>query len=193
MGANSTALPLSYFVLGRTVSETTARVTDPVDLPRRAHIWISGAKLQVAVPRPIVYTIEDGDEGDMGAYINAAAPLMSHELVEVLQGAGVDNLELHEALIREEVSGREYCDYWAVNIVGLIAAADKSKSLATSLEGLGTWIHKLVLDEQATRGVLLFRLREGPSKILVHRSIKDAIEAKRLPLLQFVAAEDFSG
>lgn len=188
------AAPASgYFILGRTVSDTTAIVTDPVDLPRRAHIWISGAKLPVAVPRPIVYTIEEGDEGEMGAYINAAAPLMSRALVETLQQAGVDNLELHEALIREEVGGREYRDYWAVNVVGLIAAADKARSSTSSLEGLGTWVHKLVLDEQATRGALLFRLREGPSKIVVHRSVKDAIQAEGLPLLQFIAAEDFSG
>lgn len=182
-----------YFILGRTVSKTTARVSDPVGLPRRASLWISGARVPVPVPSPITYVIEEADEGEMGAYFNNSVPLMSRALVDTLRSAGVDNLELHEAVIREQASGREYHDYWSVNVVGLVAAADTSRSVTSSLEGLGTWVHKLVIDGQAVRGALLFRLREGPSKIVVHRSIKEAIEAENLPLLQFTPAEDFSG
>jgi hypothetical protein len=182
-----------YFILGREISKATARVSDPVGLPRRASLWISGARLEVAVPIPVVYKIEEGDEGEMGAYFNTAAPLMSRELVDTLQGAGVDNLETYDAVIREESSGREYREYRAANVIGLIAMADASRSSTESLEGLGTWVHKLVVDERTTRGALLFRLREGPSKIVVHRSIKEAIEAKNLPLLQFMAVEQFVG
>jgi len=120
-------------------------------------------------------------------------PLMSRALVETLRAAGVDNLELHEAVIREQTSGREYHDYWSVNVIGLVAAADTSRSSTSSLEGLGTWVHKLVIDLQAVRGALLFRLREGPSTIVVHRSIKEAIESQNLPLLEFMPAEEFRG
>jgi hypothetical protein len=127
----------------------------------------------------------------LGAYF--AVPLMSRALVDALRASGVDNLEIYDAVIREERSGREHRDYAAVNVIGLVAMADPSRSRTESLEGLGTWVHELVVDEGATGGALLVRMREGPSKIVVHRSIKEVIEAKKLPLLRFVAMEGFAG
>lgn len=183
----------NYFVMIAAVSDRTASVSDPDDLPRRAQVWITGALLPVEVPSPIEYLIEDDDEGEMGAFIETSAPLMSRDLLETLTLAGVDNLEVHEAVITEAATGREYHDYVAVNIVGLLAAGDRARTVTESIDGLGTWIHRFAMDESAARGALMFRLREGPSKVMVHRSVKEAIEARALPLIQFIPADEVSG
>jgi len=183
----------NYFVMLAAVNDRTASVSDPDDLPRRAQVWITGARLPVEVPRPIEYLIEDDDEGEMGAFIETSAPLMSRELLDALSAAGVDNLEVHDAIVTEAATGREYRDYCAVNIVGLLAAGDPTRTVSESIDGLGTWIHRFAMNETAARGALMFRLREGPSKVMVHRSVKEAIEALALPLIEFIAADDVSG
>lgn len=182
-----------YFVVSRILTPTTARISDPEKLPRRASNWISGETLPVPVPNPILFKIEEGDEGDLAAYHDACVPLMSIELVEVLQSNGVTNLDLHNAVIREVASGKEFHTHRAVNIVGRVSIADKSKSQASSIEGMGQWVHKMVPDASLAGGALLFRMEEGLSQIIVHQKIKDAIEARKLPLIQFYPLEEFSG
>ena len=182
-----------YYVLNSVVSETTARITNEPRLPPGSTLWIEGAPLSGAIAEPLVYEIEDGDEGAMGAFIRTAAPLMAKDLVETIQACGVDNLDLYAAIIRELATGREYHNYWAVNVVGVINGADPAQSVSTSLDGLGTWFERLVIDPNATRQALMFRLRGSLSKIIVHRRVKEAIEAGGFPLLQFISTDDFSG
>lgn len=182
-----------YFILGREIPERAARITDTPGLPRRARNWITGAQLAVPVPTPIRYVIEAEDEGELGAYYDTGAPLMSDELIETLRRCGVDNLELRDAVISEEVSGIEHHTHKAVNVVGMVAMADAGRSSISSIEGLANWVHKMVPNTDMARGALLFRLKEGPGRIVVHSSVKEAIEARKLPLLRFTALEDFTG
>ena len=177
----------NYYILSTVVSETTVRITNEPQLPSGSDLWIDGAPLESPIEEPLVYEIEDGDEGEMGAFIRTAAPLMSQDLVKTIQSCGVDNLDLYKAVIREVATGREYRNYVAVNIIGVISGADPAQSVSTSIDGLGTWFEHLVLDEQSTRGALVFRLRGSLSKVFVHRRVKEAIEAKTFPLLQFVS------
>ncbi len=182
-----------YYILRRNIIETTARITDPDNLPRRSRNWISGELLSAPVPKPLIFSIEAGDEGELGAYYNTGAPLMSNKLVEILQSCGVDNLELHDALIQEVVSGKQYHTHRAVNIVGKVAIADKSNSQTSSIEGLAHWVHKMVPDVAAAHGALVFRMAEGLSQIVINQKIKEAIEMHKLPMIYFTALEDFSG
>lgn len=129
----------------------------------------------------------------MGAFIRTVAPLMSNALVETLRGSGVDNFDTYQAVIRESATGKEYTDYSAVNVLGVIDAVDRAKSKSTSLDGLGTWFSNLVLDESLTRGVLMFRLRQSLSKVIVHQRVKEAIESKNLPLLLFRPVDGLVG
>jgi hypothetical protein len=180
-------------VLSSVVSETTVRITNEPRLPSGSTLWIDGAPLKGPIHEPLVYEIEAGDEGEMGAYIRTAAPLMSRDLVDTIQSCGVDNLEVYKAVLREKATGREYRNYVAVNVLGVVSGADPTQSVSTSIEGLGTWFDRLVVDENVTRGWLVFRLRGSLSKVIVHHRIKEAIEAKTFPLLQFISTDDFSG
>lgn len=182
----------AYFVMSVDITDTSARITSTSGLPRRARNWITGAALEVAVPTPVQFVIEAEDEGTLGAYYTTGAPLMSRELVDCLRSCGVDTLELHDAVITEEVSGTEHRTHLAVNVVGLIAMYGSAQK--SSLEGLSTWVHRgATIDPAAAQGALLFRLKESPSQVVLHRSVRDAIIALKLPLLRFTALEDFSG
>jgi hypothetical protein len=77
--------------------------------------------------------------------------------------------------------GLIYTNYKAVNILGLVAAADMSKSIATVHDGIpliDVDFDELVIDEKKTRGIKMFRLAESTNAILVHESLRDALIAK---------------
>jgi hypothetical protein len=74
-----------------------------------------------------------------------------------------------------------YTHYKAVNILGLVAAADMSKSVATVHDGIpliDVDFDELVIDEKKTNGIKMFRLAESTNAILVHESLRDALIAK---------------
>ncbi|MBI5017321.1 MAG: hypothetical protein HZB55_17780 [Deltaproteobacteria bacterium] len=129
------------------------------------------------------------------------APLMSDELIGALRDAGVDNLDTYEAVIREVRTGREYKNYKAVNIVGIISGADMTKSDYTdsglSDEASGDlWFDKLVLDETKLAGNLFFRLAENVAIVLASRRVVDVVRAAAIPggeYLEFAPPEDYSG
>jgi len=72
-------------------------------------------------------------------------------------------------------------DYKAVNILGLVAAADIGKSIATPCDGvplIDVDFDELVIDLARTRGIKMFRLAESTNAILVHESLRDALLKK---------------
>lgn len=72
-------------------------------------------------------------------------------------------------------------NYKAVNILGLVSAADMQKSVATIHDGIpliDVDFDELVIDEQKTKGIKLFRLAESTNAILIHESLRDALIEK---------------
>lgn len=102
--------------------------------------------------------------------------VMSPRLVEVLQAAGVDNIQTFPTHITNTETGdRLERDYVFVNIVGMVSCADIAKS-DTSPIGTSHYFHDLVIDESRTQGLLLFRLAESPFEVIVHENVATAIE-----------------
>lgn len=175
------------------LAEGLATVEAPFDLPLDLQVWITGAPLEDTPPEPLVFTVREGDEGALGAFIDGDIPLFSRELLDLLQETGVDNLEVHAARIEEEASGRAHEGHAAVNVIGRVAMGRPGASRTSSLAGLGQWVHELAVDPAAPRGALLFRLHESPANLVVHQRIRDAVVARGLPGLVFRPIESFSG
>lgn len=176
-----------YFVFTRTYGEQKcARISRGPELPFGSHNWRSGQRLAVEFSQPLVYEIDDDDEGKMiPFYRELSAPLMSTDLISALQAGGVNNLDLYDALIRETRTGKEHENYKAVNIVGLVHAADDaSETTSLGIGGdeslLSVWFNHLVISDDKARGLLLFRLAENVSLILIHKSVKDYLESSQL-------------
>ena len=68
----------------------------------------------------------------MSSFFRSCHPLFRDDLIEVLRACGVDDLELYPVAIADTDNGRVYTHYKAVNILGVIAAADKQKSKSDS-------------------------------------------------------------
>lgn len=130
-------------------------------------------------------------------YDDQAYPLMRRDLSDALSSAGVDNLQLFDAEIRDPSTGQIHRDYQAFNIIGVVRAADMNLS-ATMEHSESTIIDvdfdSLALTNPSELGHLkLFRLAESVNAILVHQSVRSEVEARRISGLEFLDPEDWSG
>ncbi len=132
----------------------------------------------------------------MPAYLRAAAPLFRDDFIQALRDAGVDNLISYRCAITDPDDGKVYTNYKAVNVIGLIAAADMDKSNATVYPNgpplIDADFDGLVVDESKTHGALLFRLAESNNAILVHESVKEHIESLGYVDVAFYKTEDIA-
>ena len=153
--------------------------------------WMRGARISVPLPLPFEFKLEPLGGGmgpHMPEYMDCKMPIFRNDLIEALQEAGVDNLELFDLTIVDPDNGQRYTDYKAVNIIGCIAAADMGKSEATVHPGgavADVDFDKLVIDESKPQGALMFRLAESVNVIMVHKKVKEHLEAKGFKGIQF--------
>lgn len=164
------------------------------ELPRGP--WKTGQRIDYPVEQPVRYELDPDYPGVMLPMYKANAPLFREDLLKALAEAGVDNLELFPAVLRDPKTGKEYDKYRAVNVVGLVAAADFGQSeVADGWEGglFDTLFETLVIDEVASGEMLLFRLAESVSAIVVHENVKRTVEAAEIPGMTFHPSGEWSG
>lgn len=158
-------------------------------------LWTLGERFENPPPEPVLVTIEPGDEGIMLDFWDVAISLITKNLANVLTQAGVSNIDFYQAEIREARKGKVHDNYLAFNLIGTVAAADLSKSKFQAPDGslISVDFDSLVIDEVKVRGALMFRLAESLNGIVVHESVKNAIEASGIDTLTFIPPEEWVG
>lgn len=172
-----------------------ALISDAPDLPSAP--WVDGHPIYEDVPNPLVYTLNPDYPGYLQPlYYEESIPLIRDDLLEALQEAGVGNLELFPAVIRDEVKNIEHKNYKAFNILGVISCADMDRSKLTgtsSSKMVDVDFNRLYIDKSKTGGALLFRFAEAVTAIIVYRSVKKIIEAKNIEGMTFYKPWEWSG
>jgi len=111
---------------------------------------------------------------------SATPPLMRNDLLAALQEAGVDNLELFQARVRNPVSNREYNNFSAFNIVG-IADFDWARDLR----------RKINLREYRIKippFLIFYLFDDGP--IVVHDTVRIAIKKAKIESVEFIPTDE---
>jgi hypothetical protein len=184
----------SYYVLGCEGIHPASTLRERPRLPRGP--WMSGHEIRYDVPTPLVYGLDPDYPGDLLPFYKSAAPLMHEKLIDVITRAGADNLQLFDAVLDDPQRSIRHSDYKAVNVIGLVAIADLSKSetMGTSdSEKIDVDFHRLVIREQIPGEYLIFRMAESVNAIVVHERIKQRIEAVSIPGMTFYASGEWSG
>lgn len=179
-----------YFLLDIPLTSESAVVLDSPDLDEPFDdCWDEGIKLEEGVPEPLVYTFKPGH---IHSYYDATYPIMSDELLNALTRYGVNNIDVYESIIHQQGSDVPITNFKTVNVIGLVSALDEDESDAESL-GMGEgpmsprFFKKLKISSEKAHGLLLFRLAEKVSEIVIHRTIKEKLE-KNFVDLEFVPA-----
>ncbi len=185
---------MPYFVMECEGEYPMTAVEEMPDLPGGA--WMDGRLLKIDVPSPLVYLLDADYPGNLKAMYDIAFPIIRHDLLSALTDAGVDNLELFDAVVREPWTGKSHTDYKAFNIVGLVSGADMGSSelMGTDYsELIDIDFHSLVIDEEKAQGKLLFRLAESVSAIVVSDRVREHVEKNGIPGMVFYGPGEWSG
>ena len=145
-------------------------INEPTDLPL-ALDFTNGSLISMPIAEPVQFTTNASAGERLPDFWDSSIPAMSKRFVELLEGAGVTNLQKFSATVTSTEVQSVWKDYYAVNILGLIACVDFNKSEYTEIFPGSFSFDKLAIDATKTNGLLLFRLQEDPAIILIHKSI----------------------
>lgn len=182
----------NYYIL-QAKSEKMMLLFDPPD-PSFDDDWFGGRRFETAPTEPVVVKIiPDNEDGDLLPFFGTAT-LMSTSFHEALLEAGVDNLDVYEAVIQSQDGSIIHRGYKAFNIVGLVRAADLERTSFSNPEGsrlIDASIETLAIDPDKAGGALMFRLAEYVGAVIVHEKVKNTLEPKGFPHVRFVEPSEF--
>lgn len=134
--------------------------------------------------------VDAEDEENLGGYpdyVSGPIPMVTQRLRQALEGCGVANIEYYPVEIEGAESWEGFPIYFAMNIVGAVAAADPSSKVA--LEAFGpmgaTLYDKFLLNTKAVEGLDVFRLAEHLTTVIVSERVKSACEKSGVDTLRF--------
>jgi hypothetical protein len=200
----------NYFVLECPSPLGKMQYTLQVGSPANGTTWRNGILLAPAArwanerppPEPIeIRTKPERSDQERFVYPELTwvpVPLMTRRLVAALRESGVDNLQTFETVLREPLGNAPPPPhhYLAVNVVGAVTAADLKKSQLNpdvSDRVISADFHSLAIDETRTHNFLMFRLAENTSAVLVHRRVREAVEARGINTLRWYDPEKWAG
>lgn len=149
--------------------------------------WMAGERFDILPPQPVRLTREPRPDTVLAEMWQVPLPVMRARLYDALVGAGVTNIDTYPAEIHDPETGFIDRDYLAFNIVGRIAATE-----ALTLHD-DVLISAPRLSAEKIGGALMFRLDEAVNAIVVHDSVKAAIEAAGIDTLSFIEPADWTG
>jgi uncharacterized protein DUF1629 len=170
-----------YYEVMRYIYADFGVLNDPVPRPG---LFLRGQPFTKPLPEPVVFPVSNTDEHPPRGMEGISVPVWSGALLRCLQGAGVDNLQVFHAILRND-AGREWRDYFAVNVLGAVSCMAKSTEATRVAErpsGMPFMkVHKLVMDPARAAGLELFRLAESPTMLLMHQRLLDALDKSAPP------------
>lgn len=159
------------------------------ELPEKVS-FLRGEKIAVPLTTPLRFKMDPEWGADPMIMMGSEILLMRDDLVKELRDAGADNIDTYDAIIANPYTGEDMENYKAANIIGLVAAADLSKSKYRAFSTppqIDAIFTDVKIDESKAMGFLLFRMAESVSEIVVHEKVKKALE-KKFPSLEFIPA-----
>lgn len=156
--------------------------------------WMLGSRFEDPPPTPIRIVL-DADNGIMMPMFNRGILLFSDEMIDALREAGVDNLDCYDAELFNPLTKTVFTSYKAVNIIGVVAAADLAKSEFTAhgTPLVDVDFDSLAIDADRATDLLMFRLAESVSGIVVHESVKAHIEQRGIKYLDWIEPGSWIG
>lgn len=117
--------------------------------------------------------------------------MFSKRFIEILISLGVDNIQYFDADVTYLPTGAKY-PYKVSNIVGAVSGLDMDQSeVLLSPRGNVIEIERMKLDEDKLKGHKIVRLQESVSLIIVHESIKKAVEDAGLTGFLFISDDEY--
>jgi hypothetical protein len=167
-----------YFILKNNILlEPEIGLREPENLPKGL-AFIHGKMITIPVDNPMIFTTNAKAGDAMIDFQDGSFPVMSKRFLEIMKASGVDNLQTFPIIIKSEEDDTIWDNYFIVNILGMIACADLSKSTYDEIMPGFYSFDELAIHAEKAKDTLLFRLQEDPTTIIMHRSVGQYIKAQ---------------
>ena len=123
---------------------------------------------------PFVFTYYD-EAGNPLPDLFQGKSIMSKKMLKVFTDCGADNIQVFPMKFINKETNEERDDYVVFNIIGLVSCAKVDESESLPLGG-GHYFTNLVIDQDATHGAPLFRVKESLMDIIVNEKIAKKLE-----------------
>ena len=156
--------------------------------------WMLGSKFSMTIPTPIQITLKP-HRGLMMPMFSPGILLFSDELLDAVHGAGVDNLDAYATELYNPLTQERFKNYKAINVVGVVSAADLSKSKfhAYGRPLIDVDFDSLAIDSKKAKNLLMFRLAECVSGIVVHERVKEEVDRRGIKYIDWVEPAHWIG
>lgn len=142
--------------------------------------FLSGSVITKQLP-PLIFEVNFPRKKKPPHLIGDEVPLVSKNFLDALEKCGIDNFQAFPAKLINPDTGQSWEDYFALDVIGLIKAADMEKSdFDTLMEGDNGGIEvpllsfrDVVLNKDKVKGALLFRMAESPAVLVVAERVAD--------------------
>jgi hypothetical protein len=160
-----------------------------------------GLGVPVQYTEPLKFRLGDpiSPKFELVDYHKAPEPIISFPLAKILEKLDIYGIQLIPAKVRNPKDPfSELHDYCFVHVWNRIACIDQSNSkLIVMKSGMIFSIKKFFMDEAALQKIelkkrLIFELAEKTSILLMHQSIKDAIETINPKGIRFIPATQWN-
>jgi hypothetical protein len=158
--------------------------------------WRVGQRFATPPVEPIQVSLDPTHSDQLVTFYKVDAVLMPRRMLQALRAVGVDNLDAYSTVIRHPRTGFETRDYVAVNLLGMVSAADIARSQVvggSSDHRLDTDFDGFAVEPKRALDLLMFRLAENTSAILVHRKVKEYLQREGFTQLRFIPPERWVG
>jgi hypothetical protein len=160
--------------------------------PAKGDGWMLGRMFVGQVQVPVQVTAKEGFDLGILMPFYPTPTIMRRDLYEAIRSAGVDNVDAWQAVVRKANGTILSNEYLAYNVLGVVRAAGAGTTYAPENPSrmVDASIESLQIDENAARGLLLFRLAESIDTVVVHRTVRAAIETRGIENIRFVDPPD---
>ena len=123
---------------------------------------------------PYIYTYHDPENYPLVDYFEGPN-IMSKKMLNILIECGVKNIQVLPLQFVNKQTEEIRDDYVVYNILGLVPCAVIGECDATPL-GDSDYFKSLLIDPKTTNGLLVFRMKNCPSIIVIHESIAEKLK-----------------
>lgn len=147
------------------------------DIPEDVSL-MEGAWINWQPEQPIVCTSNCDAENPPRQCMGGAVPIWSAELLKAFRSFGIDNIQAFPAVIVDVDGEMKWDNYYIINVLGLVAAADLASSEYIEIGEHPTGLpyvsfEELVVSESKIQGAMFFRLAESKLKLIIHQKVVD--------------------
>ncbi len=157
--------------------------------------WMQGETITSPMTQnPLLLDLSLESGSFRGAIIGGFLTLYHRRLCTALTEFGVDNIRYFPVVLRDQKTGKTENDYFLVNIIGLLDCVDMNKSKVNWwASGMGFDFVSMVIDENKTQGLSIFRLKDDPTKVLISEELKRYLQEKKVLVgTKLIKPEDYS-